>query len=246
LSLAPIEALRTGNLFLDTLPRGSAESIVPFLEKMDLGLGAKIASAGVPLEYIVFPIDCVVSAVARMRDGSDIEIVVVGREGFYGAQVVLGSNVSANEAMVQIPNALYRMRSADFRKCLDDDGTIRERALCYVGATLDAIGQFSACNRLHAINERCARWLLMAHDRVPGNEISLTHEYLATMLGVRRPGVSVAAAALESAGLIDYHRGRIFIKDRSGLEGASCECYTVANDAIQRLLGYDIRKRFGL
>ena len=237
-----IEALNTGNLFLDTLPLDSAKCIVPYLERAEAAAGAEVSSSGRPLEHVVFPIACIVSAVTRMRDGSDVEIVVVGREGFYGMQVVLGSYVSANEAMVQIPNSLYRIRAADFRKCLDDDETLRLRALFYVQATLDAMGQFSGCNRLHPINERCARWLLMAHDRIPNDELFLTHEFLATMLGVRRPGVSVAAAALESAGFIEYRRGRIVIRDRRGLEAASCECYGVANDALVRVLGYDIRK----
>jgi CRP-like cAMP-binding protein len=240
--VSKIEALHTGNLFLDSLTLDSAQSVVPYLEKIEASVGAKIASSGVPLEHVIFPIAGVVSAVTRMRDGSDVEIVVVGREGFYGMQVVLGSYVSANEAMVQIPNSMYRMRATDFRKCIDVDETLRLRALCYVQATLDAMGQFSGCNRLHPINERCARWLLMAHDRIPTDELFLTHEFLATMLGVRRPGVSVAAAALESAGFIEYRRGRIVIRDRRGLEAASCECYGVANDAIVRMLGYDIRK----
>ena len=240
--VSKIEALHTGNLFLDSLTLDSAQSVVPYLEKIEASVGAKIASSGVPLEHVIFPIAGVVSAVTRMRDGSDVEIVGVGREGFYGMQVVLGSYVSANEAMVQIPNSMYRMRATDFRKCIDVDETLRLRALCYVQATLDAMGQFSGCNRLHPINERCARWLLMAHDRIPTDELFLTHEFLATMLGVRRPGVSVAAAALESAGFIEYRRGRIVIRDRRGLEAASCECYGVANDAIVRMLGYDIRK----
>jgi CRP-like cAMP-binding protein len=181
-----------------------------------------------------------------MRDGSDLEVALIGREGFYGTQVVLGGAISATEAMVQIPNAFYRIRTADFERCVREDQALRERCLCYVQCMMDTIGQFAACNRLHPINERCARWLLMAHDRVPGDELFLTHEFLATMLGVRRPGVSIAAAALESAGLIEYRRGRIVIRNREGLEHASCECYAFANDTLARLLGYSIRKIWSL
>jgi CRP-like cAMP-binding protein len=242
ISRAVHEAGFTGNLFLDTLPLDSARRILPHLEKSEAATGTPIATAGAAIEHAIFPIGCVVSAVARMRDGSDVEISLTGREGFFGAALVLGGKISASEAMVQIPNALYRMRAVDFVRCLAEDETFRTRALRYVAASIDAISQFSACNRLHPIDQRAARWLLMAHDRVPTDSILLTHEYLATMLGVRRPGVSVAASELERQSLISYHRGRILVTNRAGLEAASCECYDVANDALYRLLGYDIRK----
>jgi hypothetical protein len=180
----------------------------------------------------------------RMHDGLDIEVMLIGTEGFSGVQLALGDDISGNEAVVQIPDHLWQMKSADFIDCLNADPVLRQRALRYAQATLESIAQFAGCNRLHPINERCARWLLMAHDRVANDTIMLTHEYLATMLGVRRPGVSLAAAALDQAGLIEYHRGRIFIRDRRGLEGVACECYNVANDALERLLGFDIRKRW--
>jgi CRP-like cAMP-binding protein len=233
----------TGNLFLDVLSRDSAGSLISHMELIEVASGTPIARAGGTIEYAVFPLSCVVSSVARMRDGSDLEVALVGREGFFGIPLVLGGNISATEVMVQIPNEMYRIRSVDFERCLRDDQALRERCLSYVQATMDTVGQFAACNRLHSINERCARWLLMAYDRVSGHEIFLTHEFLATMLGVRRPGVSIAAAALESAGLIEYHRGRIVVTNRAGLEHASCECYAFANDTLDRLLGYDVRKR---
>jgi CRP-like cAMP-binding protein len=241
-SRAMLEAGLTGNLFLDTLPLDSASRILPFLERSEAATGTPIATSGAAIEHAIFPIGSVVSAVAHMRDGSDVEIALIGREGFYGTVLVLGASISTSEAMVQIPNALYRMRAADFCRCLAEDETFRNRALRYVAASIDAISQFSACNRLHPIDQRAARWLLMAHDRVPTDYILLTHEYLATMLGVRRPGVSVAAAELERLELISYHRGRILVTNRPGLEAASCECYNVANDALYRLLGYDVRK----
>jgi len=233
----------TGNLFLDHLPRASAERLRPLLERIEGVTGTPLATAGQTIEYVVFPAGCVVSAVARMHNGSDIEIALIGREGFFGTQLVLGSDVSSHEAMVQIPGTFFRVRAAAFRTCLRDDKELEAFGLRYVSAALDAIGQFAACNRLHPIEERGARWLLMAHDRVPTDEIFLTHEYLAMMLGVRRPGVSVAAAALERSGLIAYHRGRIVVTDRPGLEKASCECYVVVNDLLRRQLGYDVRKR---
>ena len=180
-----------------------------------------------------------------MRNGSVVDLTLVGREGFYGLPVALGDETSADDAVVQLPYSMYRIRSADFQRALRGDEALMARVLLYAQTSLVALSQFSACNRLHSINERCARWLLMAHDRVAGNDLLLTHEYLATMLGVRRPGVTVAAAALEKAGLIVYHRGRIVVRDRPGLEGAACECYAIVNDACRRILGYDVRKTTG-
>lgn len=239
----PASPVVSGNRFLDTLSAGSFAAIFPKLQEMLLSPGQVIAHAGVPIELVVFPRGSIVSAVTRMRDGADVEVTVFGREGFYGLQVVLGDGIGSNEAMVQIGGRAYGLRSVDFVECVREDAELRQRVLRYAQVTLETISQFSACNRLHPINERCARWLLMAHDRVDGDEIFLTHEFLATMLGVRRPGVSLAAAALDKAGLIEYHRGHIIVRNRAGLEEIACECYDSANDALDRLLGFDLRKR---
>ncbi len=242
LSLAP-ETGRTGNLFLDTLGTASAELLLPQLERVSLPSSAPIAYPGTPLEYVIFPLGSVVSAVTTMLDGTDVEVTLVGRDGLYGVQVALGDDESSGSAMVQIPGPLFRIASARFRDALVADSALNERVLRYTQATLVTVAQCSGCNRLHPTNERCARWLLMAHDRVPADEMLLTHEYLATMLGVRRHGVSLAAAALEQAGFIEYHRGRIVMRNRAGLEQTACECYAAANGALERLLGYDVRKR---
>jgi CRP-like cAMP-binding protein len=234
---------QTGNLFLDSLSPESAAQLLPKLEKVAGAVGLSIGRGGVPLEHVVFPVGSVVSAVTRMNDGTDIEVTLIGRDGYYGVHLALGSDTSSNDAMVQIPDTFLRMRSADFVEALRADAPLKERALAYALAMLESLGQFSACNRLHPVNERCARWLLMAHDRVATDEIFLTHEYLAVMLGVRRPSVSLAAAALDQAGVIEYRRGRIRVTNRAGLEAVSCECYAVANDSMERLLGYSARKR---
>lgn len=234
-----------GNLFLDSLPPASLSRLERKLEALSMSVGDRIAEFGKPTPFVVFPLTSVVSAVTTMQDGAGVEVMLVGREGFYGVQVALGDMTSSNDAMVQLPNALLRMKSDDFATCLSDDPVLMQRALRYAQATLDAVSQFSACNRLHPINERCARWLLMAHDRVPGDKISLTQEYLATMLGVRRPSVSIAASALDEAGFIKYSRGRIVIRDRAGLESATCECYTTVNASLQRLMGYGVAKVAG-
>ncbi len=235
----------SGNLFLDALPGTSASSLLPQLECLSLPKGSPIASAGKPLEYVVFPVASVISTVMTMRDGSGVEVSLVGRDGFYGLHVALGDERGADDAMVQLADSVFRIRSADFRKALRGDEQLTARVLRYAQFTLVGFAQFSACNRLHPINERGARWLLMAHDRVQGDELALTHEYLATMLGVRRPAVSVTAAALDEAGLIAYNRGRIVVRNRPGLEAAACECYAAVNAACRRILGYDARKREG-
>jgi CRP-like cAMP-binding protein len=217
--------------------------LLPRLATIPLSAGQSIARAGVPIDAVFFPRDSVISAVTRMRDGADVEVTVVGREGFYGLQVALGDGTSSTEAMVQIAGSAYGLRSAEFLASLAADAALTARVLRYAQAVIEAVSQFSSCNRLHPINERCARWLLMAHDRVDGDEIFLTHEFIATMLGVRRPGVTLAVAVLERSGLIELHRARIVVRDRAGLEDASCECYEVANNAFERLLGIKLRKR---
>lgn len=216
--------------------------MLPRLTTISLATGQSIARAGIPIDAAFFPRDSVISAVKRMRDGTNVEVTVFGREGFYGLPVALGDGTSSTEATVQIAGAAYGLPRAEFLASLAADSGLAERVLRYAQAVIEAVSQFSSCNRLHPINERCARWLLMAHDRVDGDDIFLTHEYLATMLGVRRPGVSLAVAALERAGLIELHRARIVVRDRTGLEGASCECYEVANYGLERLLGIKLRK----
>jgi CRP-like cAMP-binding protein len=234
----------TGNLFLDSLPPQSSERIFPHLQLIAAKTGVVITRAGADVEFAIFPVGAVISVVCKLPDGREAEVGLVGREGVYGLPLALGNATSVSEAVIQIPNSMWRMTAASFVDCLEEDQAFFKRVLNFAQATIESTAQFSACNRLHPTNERCARWLLMAHDRVPGNEIFLTHEYLATMLGVRRPGVSIAAAALDEAGFIEYRRGRIVVKNRRGLESASCECYGIVNDSLDRLLGYDVRKRF--
>jgi CRP-like cAMP-binding protein len=243
LTSAALKPGSTGNSFLDNLAPHSAALLLPRLVRIKAANGLVIADPGVPLKHVMFPISSVISAVTRMQDGTDVEVTIIGREGLYGLHLALGHDTSATAAMVQIPDSMLRITSADFRTCLRVDPELSQRVLSYAMVNLEIIAQFSGCNRLHPINERLARWLLMAHDRVAGDELMLTHEFLATMLGVRRPGVSLAVSALDQCGVIDSGHGRIRITNRGGLELASCECYTVANNAIERLLCYSIRKR---
>jgi len=240
-----LDPTRTGNFFLDALTNGSRTRLLPHLENVAMNNGDPVGESGKPIASLSFPLDALLSTVATMRDGAMVEVTVTGREGFYGLPAVFGDDQSLNEAMVQSSGAVLRMRSERFIEMLRDDPELNARTLRYAQSVFVAISQFAACNRLHPVNERCARWLLMAHDRVVGDEMLLTHEYLAKMLGVRRPAVTLAAASLERDGLIEYGRGRIVVLDRFRLQAAACECYAVINDECTRLLGYDVRKVSG-
>ncbi len=232
----------TGNAFLDSLSASSLATLVPHLEKKAAPVGLNIATAGLAISRLSFPIRSVISTVTTMRDGVSIEASLIGREGFHGFTALLGDPLNSNDAMVQIPDSMWQLPLAAFVEAANRDPSLMRRALIYVQTALITAGQLAGCNGLHQIGNRAARWLLMAHDRVEGDTVALTHEFLAIMLGVRRPGVSLAAASLERAGLIEYRRGRITILNRTALERVGCECYAVINNQAARLLGYDIRK----
>lgn len=201
---------------------------------VDLALRDQIYEPNEPIHYVYFPIDSVLSVVARMKDGHMIEVGTVGREGTSAIPLLLGAQTSANESYCQVPGSAVRLdvnlfkslRGEHFRKSLDR----------FVQAYVNMLGQLAACNRLHNVYERCARWLLMTHDRVGGPRIPLTHEYLAMMLGTQRSGVTIAVATLQNAGMIESRRGIITILDRPKLEDASCECYAVAYDQFSGLI----------
>ena len=181
------------------------------------------------IEDVFFPLDCVLSIVTRMKDGSQIEVGTIGREGVSAIPLLLGATTTANESYCQVPGTAVRMDVALFER-LQTNPKFRQLLNRYVQAYVNMLGQLAACNRLHSVYERCARWLLMTQDRVETSDIPLTHEYLAMMLGTQRSGVTIAAGTLQKAGFITYGHGIISIVDRSGLEGASCECYDVARE----------------
>jgi len=232
----------TGNLFLDSLEADSLAALLAHAQSYEAITGNLAARSREPLKFVVFPLTGAISIVMRMNDGSDVEAMLVGREGLFGVHAALGNDVSASEGLTQLPGTFLRIPTSDFVRCVQADARLQARVLSYAHASLEIISQFSACNRLHPINERGARWLLMAHDRVSGDTVYITHEYLATMLGVRRPGVSLATATFDQLGFIESHRGRIIIRDRIGLEGVACECYAVSNATFERIVRYSVRK----
>jgi CRP-like cAMP-binding protein len=172
-----------------------------------------------------------------MAEGGTVEVATIGNEGVVGLSAYLGNGRSSMEVFVQIPGEAVRMEARAFCQEIKAGGDLRDLVHRYGQALLTQVGQSAACNRVHPIDERCARWLLMSHDRVLGDEIALTQEFLAEMLGVRRAGVSRAASMLKRRNLIDYRRGRIRVLDRKELEKAACECYELIRSEHERLVG---------
>jgi len=183
---------------------------------------------GEQITDVYFPIDCVLSVVSRMKDGAQIEVGTIGREGVSAIPLLLGATTSLNECYCQVPGTAVKIDAALFQSLKLK--VFRHLIDRYVQAYVNMLGQLAACNRLHSVYERCARWLLMTQDRVESANIKLTHEYLAMMLGTQRSGVTIAAGTLQNAGFISYAQGVITILDRDGLENASCECYEVARE----------------
>jgi CRP-like cAMP-binding protein len=230
-------ARNTGNSLLDGLPVETFSRLKPHLTVVDMTYGEEIHEPGERIEHVLFPTRGLISMVAGMEDGSAVEINMVGREGMFSVAAMLGDDRPSQRAMVQLAGHALRMKADLFRQEVEEDLTIRHLMLRYSMAVMSAISQTAACNRLHVLEQRCARWLLAARDRALDDTFPLTHEFLAMMLGVRRPGVTVAAQALQSSGLITYHHGMMTIIDRDGLQQRSCECYESVRDEFKRLLG---------
>jgi CRP-like cAMP-binding protein len=187
-------------------------------------------------KFVYFPYSCVVSIINSVDGGSSVEVGTVGNEGMAGLAVFLDSGESPSRTLVQVAGKMARLRADSFRELVEDSPRFRGLMNRYTLAFLSQVAQTATCNRAHTIDERCARWLLMTHDRVDANNFSLTHEFLAFMLGVRRAGVTVAAGILQKAGLITYRRGNIKVVNRQGLEDAACECYKIVREEFEKLL----------
>jgi len=222
------EALRF-NAILTGLKTPQVDAVLERGTLVRLPVRRQIYQPDEPIKDVFFPIDCVLSVVTRMQDGQQIEVGTIGREGVSAIPLLLGATTTANESYCQVPGSAVKIDVALFQS-LKANATFRQLLDRYVQAYVNMLGQLAACNRLHSVYERCARWLLMTQDRVDSPEIELTHEYLAMMLGTQRSGVTIAAGTLQHAGFIKYHQGVITVVDRSGLEGASCECYDVARE----------------
>ena len=225
------------NRILSALPPEDYERILPDLKAVPLKFRISLHEPGDKMPYVYFPNTGVISMLTVLADGDAVEIATVGNEGMTDLSVFLGLEESDSRLLIQVPGTAMRMESARFCQHVEQIPALRAILGYYAVAMFALVSQSAACNRMHPIVERSARWLLMTHDRVDAAVFPMTHQFLSEMLGVRRPSVSVAAEALQDAGLITYHRGRVTVLDRSGLEAASCECYRLLRERFDRLPG---------
>lgn len=225
------------NRLLRALPIEEYEPLLLQLTPQRLRLKQTLIEADTPIMDVYFPREGVCSMIATEQEGGDIEVGTIGYDGFVGLPVLHGADRMPYRMIVQVEGDAWRLSSEAFRRLLDDRPVVRHLFMRYAQYFTDQISQSVACNRLHTLEERCARWLLMTLDRVHGGEFELTHEFLALMLGVRRSGVTVAMGALQSMGIVSYTRGRVQVLDRQRLEEASCGCYHITRTAFDRLLG---------
>jgi len=205
-------------------------------ELVDLALRQEIYESEQEIREVYFPLDSVLSIVAMMRDGTQIEVGTIGREGMSAFPLLMGATMTANFCYCQVRGGAIKIPADVFHELTATDRDFRQLLDRYLQAYVNMLGQLAACNRLHSIYERCARWLLMTRDRVDGDDIPLTQEFLAMMLGTGRSGVAIAASTFQQAGFIKYSHGIIRMLDRPGLENASCECYEVARQQFGGLL----------
>lgn len=226
------------NLLLGLLRADSFNELVPFLETIDLKAKETIGEKGKPPSYIYFPCTTVLSVLNQMLDGQMVEVGTVGNEGFYGVDVLIGSEVATETTICQVKGRALRMPAADFRRAIEANVPLRQVTQRYLQAYMSMLSQSVACNRLHGIEARFARWVLMTQDRVRGDEFDLTQEFLASMLGVHRPSVSLVAGAFQQAGIISYTRGHMTILKRDALKEICCECYAVVNTQFERTIGF--------
>ncbi|MDB5841865.1 MAG: Crp/Fnr family transcriptional regulator [Herminiimonas sp.] len=225
------------NRLLATLSAEEYNALQPHLEMVENSLREEVQTRNQAFEYVYFPCTSVFSVIATMRSGAAVEVGTIGSEGFIGIELLMGGEYSIETTICQIVGKSLRMPVADFKRAIDGNTPLRRIAQRFIQAYLSLVSQSVACNRLHTIDERFARWILMTHDRVIGNEFYLTQEFLAIMLGVHRPSVTVIAHTFQQSGLIRYTRGKFTILDRKGMEEASCECYSAVRLQFERFLG---------
>jgi CRP-like cAMP-binding protein len=226
------------NYLLDALPVGDYARLAQHLEVVAMPLGEVLYEPGARLRHVYFPTTSIVSLLYVMEDGASAEIAVVGNEGMLGISLFMGGETTPSHAVVQSAGFGVRLKAHLLKEEFARFGPMMHLLLRYTQALITQMAQTAVCNRHHSVDQQLCRWLLLSLDRLSTNELSMTQELIANMLGVRREGVTEAAGKLQDAGLIRYHRGRIKVLDRPGLEARSCECYQVVKTEFDRLLPY--------
>ncbi len=226
------------NQLLDALPTRDYDRLAAHLELIPMGLGDVLYESGVQLRYVYFPTTSIISLLYVMEDGASAEIAIVGNEGILGISLFMGGDTTPSRAVVQSAGHGFRLRADLLKDEFGRFGPTMHLLLRYTQALITQMAQTAVCNRHHSVDQQLCRWLLLSLDRLQTNELSMTQELIANMLGVRREGVTEAAGKLQEARLINYRRGRITVLDRAGLEARSCECYQVVKIEFDRLLPY--------
>ncbi len=224
------------NHLLAAFPDSEQHRIIPHLESVWLPLGMALYESGEELYSVYFPTTVIISLLYELEDGASAEISIVGNEGIVGIALFMGGGTVPYRAVVQSAGYAYRLRGPLLKQEFDRIGAVHHLLLRYTMALLTQMAQTAVCNRHHTVDQQLCRWLLLSLDRLPSNQLGMTQELIANMLGVRREGVTAAAGKLQSAGLISYNRGLITVLDRPGLEERVCECYEVVRREFARLL----------
>jgi CRP-like cAMP-binding protein len=229
------------NHLLDALPTSDYERLASHLELIPMGLGDVLYEPGIRLRYVYFPTTSIVSLLYVMEDGASAEIAIVGNEGILGISLFMGGDTTPSRAIVQSAGHGFRLRADLLKNEFERFGPTMHLLLRYTQALITQMAQTAVCNRHHSVDQQLCRWLLLSLDRLRTNELTMTQELIANMLGVRREGVTEAAGKLQDAGLIHYRRGQISVLDRPGLEARACECYQVVKTEFDRLLPYVVK-----
>lgn len=228
------DSFRLQNQVLAAIPAAEWQLIEPHMEWVELPLGAMLYDAGTVLQHVYFPGTAIVSLVSSMKDGASAEVAVVGNEGVVGVCAFMGGGRALSGAVVQSAGQALRMTAESIACHAWQSESVMQQLLRYTQALFAHMAQTSACNRHHAVDQKLCRWLLLNLDRRDGNVMLVTQEQIADMLGVRRESVTASALKLQKAGVIQYHRGRLSVLDRTGLEARSCECYSVVRAVYDR------------
>ena len=243
-AVAPKAGPRQNHL-LDALPADDFERLAPHLELQQLKLGDVLYESGRAMRHVYFPTTAIVSMLYVMEDGASAEIAIVGNEGILGISLFMGGESTPSRAVVQSAGYSYRMRAQALKSEFERYGSLMHLLLRYTQALITQMAQTAVCNRHHSVDQQLCRWLLLSLDRLQSNELTMTQELIANMLGVRRESITEAAGKLQGAGVISYCRGHIEILDRPRLEAQACECYDIVKKQYDSLLADLMAKAVG-